>query len=306
MSLDQITVTSSLVTLVYDALLKSFWRKHALKLFLLNSGISKVIVSSWDDEPKRKFLDRLFEALSNHPKKDIVILKLTKNLIDQKTFPDLRGWDDSDYKIEQAYKAVKDLQIFVNLKIQEINEKESKNKTLDRVKEITEQCRRYEADREILKNELYELLNNIGSQKGGYDFEAWFHKVLDYSDIIHKRPYKTDGRQIDGSLTLEGTTYLLELKFTKNQTGAESIDSFKAKIDKMADNTMGVFVSMAGYSSQAIKDASGKRTTIILLDSSHLFWFLQGGASLDEIISRCRRHISQTAEALLTSDKFYN
>ncbi len=129
--------------------------------------------------------------------------------------------------------------------------------------------------------------------------------MLDYAEIINRRPYKIDGRQIDGSLTLDGTTYLVELKFTKNQSSAEAIDSFKAKVDKMADNTMGIFVSMSGYSRQAIKEASGRKTTLILLESSHLFLFLQGITSFEDIIRRCRRHVSQTAEALLTVDKFH-
>ncbi|WP_423855711.1 restriction endonuclease [Acinetobacter guillouiae] len=165
--------------------------------------------------------------------------------------------------------------------------------------------RKFETDREALQDELLDISKDIGTQKAGYDFESWFYKLLDYAEIINRRPYKIDGRQIDGSLTLDGTTYLVELKFTKNQSSAEAIDSFKAKVDKMADNTMGIFVSMSGYSRQAIKEASGRKTTLILLESSHLFLFLQGITSFEDIIRRCRRHVSQTAEALLTVDKFH-
>jgi len=58
---------------------------------------------------------------------------------------------------------------------------------------------------------------------------------------------------------------------------------------------------MSGYSSQAVKEASGRKTTLILLESSHIFAFLQGVDALDEIIKRSRRHVSQTSEALLSS-----
>ena len=48
----------------------------------------------------------------------------------------------------------------------------------------------------------------VGTQSGGYEFEKWFYKLLDFNEIQNIKPYKTNGRQIDGSVTIEGTTYL--------------------------------------------------------------------------------------------------
>ena len=72
----------------------------------------------------------------------------------------------------------------------------------------------------------------------------------------------------------------------------------------MADNTMGIMASIAGYSSVAISDASGSKTTLLLLDASHLYMFLSGSMSFSEIVSRVRRHASQTGEAYLPMNKF--
>ena len=63
--------------------------------------------------------------------------------------------------------------------------------------------------------------------------------------------------------------------------------------------TMGLFVSMAGYSSVAINEASGKKTTMLILDASHIFLVITGGMSLAEVIRRVRRHASQTGESYL-------
>lgn len=302
MGVAELEVNARLVLLVYEALLRSFWRKQTLKNFLRNTGISEHIISSWGEgESKREFLDRLFTALSKNQKGKSVVLQWAHELSEQRTFPDLRGWEDSDLKIQQAHKSVVELRSYINQKLDDLKSEQEKQKTKDNIKEIQNEIRKSLVDRESLQQQLYSLLPLVGTQQGGYDFEKWFYETLDYSDIQCRRPYKVDGRQIDGSLTIDGTTYLVELKFTKNQTGSEAIDSFKAKIDKMADNTMGIFVSMSGYSSQAIKEASGRRTTLLLLESSHLFTFLQGIESLKDIIRRSRRHVSQTAEALLNT-----
>lgn len=296
----ELEVNARLVLLVYEALLRSFWRKQTLKSFLRNTGISEHIISSWGGgETKREFLDRLFTALSKNQKGKSVLLNWAYELSEQRTFPDLRGFEDSDFKIQQAHKSVVELRSYINQKLDDLKSEQEKQKTKDNVKEIQKEVRKSLVDREILQEQLYKLIPSVGTQQGGYDFEKWFYEALDYSDIQCRRPYKVDGRQIDGSLTIDGTTYLVELKFTKNQTGSGDIDSFKAKIDKMADNTMGIFISMSGYASQAIKEASGRKTTLILLESSHLFTFLQGIETFKDIIRRSRRHVSQTAEALL-------
>jgi hypothetical protein len=63
---------------------------------------------------------------------------------------------------------------------------------------------------------------------------------------VNSRPYTHEGRQIDGSLTHAGTTYLVELKFTAEQAGATDIDSFLKKVNDKADNTMGIMISISG------------------------------------------------------------
>ncbi|HCN3335438.1 TPA: hypothetical protein LZE55_006363, partial [Klebsiella michiganensis] len=155
-----------------------------------------------------------------------------------------------------------------------------------------------------LKSEFECLHNKIGTQNGGYEFEKWFFKLVDYCEIVCKKPYKTNGRQVDGAITIDGTTYLVELKFQKTQSDATDIDSLKAKVSKMADNTMAVMISVSGYSSVAISESSGSRTPLILLDYSHLYLFLSGGMKFDEIVTRIRRHSSQTGEAYLPVNSF--
>ena len=45
--------------------------------------------------------------------------------------------------------------------------------------------------------------------------------------------------------------------------------------------------------------ASGPRTTLLLFNDSHIDLVLSGGMTLQEIIERARRHLSQTGEAYL-------
>lgn len=56
--------TPRLVELTYEAALKSYWRKEALKKFLRASHISENFLATWGGEKsKRDFLDKVFQKL---------------------------------------------------------------------------------------------------------------------------------------------------------------------------------------------------------------------------------------------------
>ena len=298
-------ITPRLIELTYEAVLKSYWRRNALRKFLSASHVASSFISTWaDEESKRDLLDRLFQKLQSTDKGKAVIFEMSKSLSEKTTFPDLRDWEDSEQKIQHAHKAVQELKAYLKQQHQEIVSERERKETHKRARKERERIQRSLTDKTKLQQNIDELHLKVGTQQGGYDFEVWFYELLDYCEIINRKPYKNDGRQIDGSLTLEGTTYLIELKFTKDQSGATDIDSLKAKVNKMADNTMGIMISISGYSSVAINDASGSKTTLMLLDASHLYLFLSGSLKFNEIITRVRRHASQTGEAYLPVSKF--
>jgi hypothetical protein len=142
------------------------------------------------------------------------------------------------------------------------------------------------------------------TQAAGYEFETWFFDLVDYFEVTNRRPYKVKGRQIDGSVTVEGTTYLVELKFTASQAGATDVDVFRSKVLSKADNTMGVMVSISGYSGVAVTEASREQTPLLLLDHAHIYMLLTGVMRFNELVDRVRRHSSQTGDSYLRSGDF--
>lgn len=298
-------LTPYYIDLIYDACLKSFWRKKALAKFLRQCKISESFLSSWtEDESKRDLLDRLFTKLSNSDKGRLALMRMAKYLMEQKSFPDLKNWEDSEYKIKEAHESVSRLRIYHQKQEEQILSEEDKKKARNEFQKKQQEIARSQQSLQKLSSQLNELSSKLGTQKAGYDFQDWFYSLLDFSEITNRKPYVHAGRQIDGSLTLSGTTYLVELKFTTEQAGATDIDTFYNKVTKKADNTMGIMVSISGYSSVAKNEASGEKTPLLLLDHGHLYLVLGGIMGIADVIERIRRHASQTSEAYLVADKF--
>lgn len=298
-------ITPRLIELTYEAALKSFWRREALRKFLRSSHVAESHIATWsDDQSKRDFLDVTFQKLQTTDRGKAVIFDMARALSEQSTFPDLRNWEDSDQKIAEAAKAVAELKEYLRKQDEEIRSEREREDAKARAREDRARMQRSLTDKAKLQERLDKLHPLVGTQEGGYAFQDWFYDVLDFCEIQNRRPYTTGGRQIDGSLTLDGTTYLVELKFTGSQADATDVDSLRAKVDDKADNTMGIMVSISGYSSVAVSQASGRKTALMLLDAMHLYLFLSGTLSFSDVVLRVRRHASQTGEAYLPALKF--
>ena len=298
-------ITPRLIELTYEATLKSFWRKEALRKFLRASHVAEGFVATWaSDESKRDFLDRAFQKLQASDRGKAVIFEIARFLSEQTTFPDLRNWEDSAQMIAEATKAVAELKAYLKSQGENIRDEREREEAKAKARDDRQKIQRSLTDKTKLQQRLDTLHLVVGTQQGGYDFQDWFYDLLDFCEIQNRRPYVSAGRQIDGSITFDGTTYLVELKFTGSQADATDVDSLRSKVDDKADNTMGILVSISGYSSVAVTQASGRKTTLLLFDAMHIYLFLSGTLSFRDIISRVRRHASQTGEAYLAAANF--
>ncbi len=298
-------LTPYYVGLVYEACLKSFWRKKALAKFLRLCGIAERFVNTWGpEESKREFLDRLFAELPKTVAGRSGLVRMANFLMDQRSFPDLDGWEDTAAKIKAAHDAVSKLRAYHSRQQEELQSDEDRIKARQEFAKRQQEVTRSQQTLQKLNDRLNELGREVGSQEAGYKFQDWFYDLLDFSEIPNRKPYVHNGRQIDGSLTVAGTTYLVELKFTTDQASATDIDTFHKKVTSKADNTMGVMVSISGYSAIARREASGERTPLLLLDHGHIYLVLGGMMGLADVIDRIRRHASQTGEAYLAVSEF--
>lgn len=295
--------TPHLVDLTFDAALRSFWRKNALSKFLAQSDIAKL--PAWlPDESKRDYLNRVFEHLGASDRGKAKILHLAQFLAEQRAFPDLQGWEDTAEKLDAAKRSVAALRSYLNEQKENFTAEQQRQESRQRLREAQAKARESQQSLQSLSDRLAELSGDIGTAEAGREFEAWFYSLMQFSEIAARPPYVADGRQIDGSITIGDTTYLVECKFTAEQSGAPDVDVFRAKVESKADNTMGIFVSISGFSSVAISGASGRKTPLLLLDHGHLYRVLGGLSRFRDVVERLRRHSSQTGQAYLPAGRF--
>lgn len=122
-------------------------------------------------------------------------------------------------------------------------------------------------------------------RKRGFDFERVLKRLLDADGLEPRSSYKAKGEQIDGSFYLDGTFILLEAKWHADPIPASTLYQFKGKVDGKLVGTLGVFISMSGYSEDAV-DAltAGKSLNLILFNKEDVDAAIAGNLGFKAIL----------------------
>ncbi len=164
----------------------------------------------------------------------------------------------------------------------------------------------------------YEKLKNLpadadgmAKRRRGFAFERLLNKLFALDNMEPRTGFRPAGEQIDGSIYLDGCIYLLEAKWHAKPLPASTLYEFKGKVDGKLAGTIGIFISMSGYSEGAI-DALilGKALNIILFDQRDMDAAIVRGSGIKSLLKFKLRKAAEegtiyfpTEEKLVTAEK---
>lgn len=122
-------------------------------------------------------------------------------------------------------------------------------------------------------DEFAGLVNSEDKRKRGFLLESLLERVFSLYEIPVQKSFKRNegGEQIDGAFKLDGWYYLVECKWTQNLTDIRQLDSLYGKISRSGKQTLGLFLSINGWSRNVgslLKQNHDK--SIILMDGYDL------------------------------------
>jgi len=287
------------ITALKEALINIYWLKQDLKNFVRSSIENGSIINTINWEFNRKFesvnelVDRMVERKDLFNDDLIGLIYDVSNMTD---FSHLKKWDDADLKIRKAEESVKTLRKYAKgyFKVEEEKKEieRRKKKTLDYLKSI----KRNQEQVELLKQEFFELTMENNHQKRGIKLEAFLNKLFTLFDLNPKKSFVLKDEQIDGAFTFENNDYLLEAKWQKDPVETGDLKKFAGTLNDKLKNTLGLFVSINGFSQGSIGFKGSNARTMILMDGMDLHFVLDQRIDLHHLLFRKRRHASETGE----------
>jgi hypothetical protein len=113
--------------------------------------------------------------------------------------------------------------------------------------------------------------SRAAKQRRGKEFERVLYEMFAEAEMDPRSAYRPTGEEIDGSFLHHGRTMLFEAKWTREPVPASTLYQFRGKLEGKLVGTLGVFISIGGYSDDAV-DAlvAGKSLNLVLFDKDDM------------------------------------
>jgi hypothetical protein len=179
---------------------------------------------------------------------------------------------------------------------------EEQQKTEQRRQEAHTRMLRKSAVREgleALNRDYLALVSDGDARARGFKLERLLKALFELCDLDPRASFRIVGEQLDGAFSFEGTDYLFEAKWQQDLVSASDLDVLAGKLSRKLDNTLGLFLSINGFSDDGVKAHSSGRRVMLLMDGSDLMAVLEGRIDLMQLLLRKRREASQSGNIYL-------
>lgn len=204
---------------------------------------------------KREIASKIIVAIENHANYEKIIRSIIKTASEWNQF----HLADNEYAARAAVQKAREV-----LGVLEIwEEKEAREK--EQVREKAEKESRVKKEHELIKQLQHLLLmydsisvKSENPQSRGIGLEDIINRLFNAYDLTEQLTVmqafrrNDNGEQIDGAFKLDGWHYIVEMKWTSQVSGIRELDSLYGKVSRSGKQTMGVFISINGWSTHVV------------------------------------------------------
>jgi len=282
-----------------EALCQVYWYKGDLRSFLQSCIADRSVVAglNWENY-KRQIVSDLVDRLCEDQDRHIGDLtRVCHEVAQMRDFRHLEQLEGGTEKARRASIAVAYLRDIVD------SHEESTREEADigrRQKEAAEKLRANRAVRdklEDIKRRYNALVVSTDLQARGIELERLMYDIFELFDL--DPTFRNLGEQIDGAFYLHGTDYLFEAKWQQQPIGVQDLDAFGGKVRRKLENTLGLFLSINGFSPDGVGADSAAQPSVILMDGADLMGVLEERIDFVTLLLRKKRHAAQTGRLFL-------
>lgn len=285
-----------------EALCSVYWYKSELRGFLQLCLSKPGLLNNFNWENyKRQIASDVVDYLVANPAAHLGDLtKICYELCKLTDFSHLKPLDDGPQKVEKARNAVNQLKQLVEPH-QDIKKEQDDIKRRQEL--AAKKLRENAAVRqklETIKVRYMALVGSDNAQSRGFELERVMYELFELFDLDPKASFKNLGEQIDGAFSLEGTEYLFEAKWQKEMVNKADLAVFADKVRTKLENTLGIFLSINGFSADGVAAHQAGGASILLVDGGDLMAVFEERIDFTSLLLRKKRHAAQTGQIYLS------
>jgi hypothetical protein len=281
-----------------EAMVKVFWTKNHLRQVLNQSGVPQDLIGARDwDGYKYHIVDPILNTLNTKQEGLGPLRRLLAETLNYSDGSHLLAFQDGAKLKREADQHLERLRLLVEK--HDKGFKEGQEEQARRREELEKERARssFFAALSGLRERFLKLYSESNAQKRGYGFEKLLYELFQLFELSPVGSFKLVGEQIDGAFILDGDDFLLEARWRKEPAILDDLRDLDAAVASKLDNTRGLFISMQGFSDEAIESyPKGSRPKLICMDGVDLMAVFEGQIDLSDLIRRKRSIASQRAK----------
>jgi hypothetical protein len=253
-------------------------------------------------EPKRVVADVLVERLiENEQRYQDVTLNLMLEIASMTVFPNIeliKDQQDRALRLDSARQAVAHLRRLTENYSDLVTEREKAAAEREARRAQAEAQRTFTDEVEQLRRRFLTLQEESNAQRRGKALEPLLTDLFLLFDMEPRLSYDLEREQIDGSLSFDTDDYIVEARWRAEAASRGDADIFATKVQRKGKNALGLFVSVAGLSKDAL-DQYSEATPFMAMDGSDLYLVLDQRIRLDDLLKLKKRHANETGHCYL-------
>lgn len=290
-------MSAGAIVALKEALTHIYWKKKNLKDFLHRTLSDKLVLSyvNWD-LTKRESVSFLIDTLERNNKND-ELTSLCLSVSQISDFSHLKLEENGVELERKAINAVTHLKSFTSIYEENKKSEELKQKAKEEREQKINSFKQTEQILEEIKQEFFALHSSTDSQGRGYKLEKIMYRLFQLYELDAKPSFKLLGEQIDGAFTLDGTEYLFEGKWQQALVNKADLVAFQDKVKSKLDNTLGLFLSIEGFSMDGVEAFSRQHNNVVIcMDGSDMMAIFEKRLTLPALITRKKQIAARTGQ----------
>jgi hypothetical protein len=146
-------------------------------------------------------------------------------------------------------------------------------------------------------------ISTLSPHQRGYAFQTFLKDAFNLYSLSARESLRLKGEEIDGSFMLDNEIYLIEAKWTAEQTGVADLHNFEGKLQQRAAWTRGLFVSYSGFTVGGL-EAFGRGKRTICMNGQDFAEALSRELPIDHVIRQKVRQAVETGAPFTPVNSF--
>lgn len=287
-----------------EALALIFWNKRPFESYLRTAlrDHPELLAGLNFGELKRKVADSLVDRLVER-EDDLqqVTLNLMLEVASMEQFPNIELIKDEQDRarwLDAARRAVEHLRKLTDRFADLVSDQERAAAEREARRAQDEAQRSFTAELDRLRMRFLQLQSESDAKARGHALEPLPTDLFVLFDMEPRLAYSLEREQIDGSLSFDTDDYIVEARWRKDPVSRGDADIFATKVRRKGKNALGLFVSVLGFTSDAIEQYA-EATPFMALDGADLYLVLEQRIRLDDLLKLKKRHANETGACFL-------